>query len=145
MITFDEKAEYIKLVNRSAKVDLNKTDRDRLAVLSQLNAESTQIIRKLRTQYQYQWDIEELKKLRTMQKDLKKSMSFSSFLEGANWHTQINFLEDTIQIRREKDLLFEGSIDEFKALEKLKANNTDRIYSSILTMAEELIHLLSKA
>lgn len=71
-------------------------------------------------------------------------ISFSSFLTKAEWYTQIDLIAETMRISKDGDCIFKGSMEEFKKLEKLKADETDIVYTSILGMAEELIHILTK-
>ena len=74
----------------------------------------------------------------------KDYISFSSFIEGKRWFTQVDLQGNMIHITSDVDKVYSGTIDEFKNLVNLKAKQTDRVYESLLDMAEELINLLSK-
>ncbi len=71
-------------------------------------------------------------------------ISFSSFIDEKRWFTQIDLELDVIYITSDDTKVWEGSIAEFKMLEKIKAKEFDKVYASLLDMAEELIALLSK-
>lgn len=72
-------------------------------------------------------------------------ISFSSYLEDKRYFTQIDLKGETIFVTSEGEKVWVGTIDEFKSLEKIKAKNADKVYKSLLDMAEELIDILSKA
>ena len=76
---------------------------------------------------------------------LRDTISFSSYTEEQYWHTYIDLKLETISVTSEKQgNVFEGSIADFKALEEIKANHTDKIYADILRMSEDLITMLTK-
>lgn len=74
----------------------------------------------------------------------KGYVSFSSFIEEERYFTQVDMITEVIKVSKKDEVIFNGSIKEFKELEKVKANNTDKVYSSILTMAESLMDILTK-
>jgi len=76
---------------------------------------------------------------------LKNTIRFSTFLEEENWATSIDLTTQTIQVIREDETAFKGSIDEFKKLEKLKPEGTGRVYNSILSMSKQLMDILTRA
>ena len=76
---------------------------------------------------------------------IRETISFTSFMEEAYWYTYIDLKLETIRITREKEVIFKGSIAEFKALEEIKAANSDKVYEDILRMSEELMTILTKA
>ena len=78
-------------------------------------------------------------------RNLRDTISFSSYTEEQYWHTYIDLKLETISITSEKQgSVYHGSIAEFKALELIKANYADKIYADILRMTEELIKMLTK-
>ena len=74
----------------------------------------------------------------------RQYISFTSFLTDVYWFTQIDLIAETMQVSKDGILIFKGSMEEFKKLEKLKASETDIVYTSILDMSEELTNILTK-
>lgn len=74
----------------------------------------------------------------------RETISFTSLLEGSYWYTFIHLNEKTIRITQDRELMFEGSIEDFKKLEEVKGNHVDRPYKDILRMSTDLIKLLTK-
>lgn len=72
-------------------------------------------------------------------------IKFSSFLDEKHYFTQIDLTLDRINISREGVLMESCSIADFK--EKVNNDNTlsNRVYESILSNAEQLIEILSRA
>ena len=73
----------------------------------------------------------------------REYISFSSYIEDKMYFTQVDLKGKVIFITSEGEKVWVGTIDEFKNLEKIKANKADRVYKSLLDMAEELIDILS--
>ena len=68
----------------------------------------------------------------------REYISFSSYIEDKRYFTQVDLKGKVIFITSEGEKVWVGTIDEFKNLEKIKANKADRVYKSLLDMAEEL-------
>ena len=79
-----------------------------------------------------------------LDKKPKNYISFSSFVEEKRWFTQVDLESQIIYITSDTDKVYTGTIDEFKNLVIIKANETDVVYESLLSMAEELIDILSR-
>ena len=78
-------------------------------------------------------------------KKLRDTISFSSYTGEQYWYTYIDLKLEHISVTNEKQgAVFNGTIDEFKALEKIKSKHADKIYVDILRMSEELMKMLTK-
>jgi len=76
---------------------------------------------------------------------LRNFISFSSYIEDKKYYTAIDLVLNLIKVHEDGELVYEGTIEGFKELEKIKAKNTDKVYSDLLRMANELIDILTKA
>jgi len=87
--------------------------------------------------------------LEDLSKPLIKSRertSFTSIIEDQKWFTQICLVNDLIYITTGKNYapVWSGTVAEFKELGVIKAKEFDKVYQSILNMAEMLINTLKR-